>query len=192
MLIYHIAAATLCLACFLLGRHLGETGPMRQKQKERKAIEARLPKAKIIKLALLFILPLYSTAQSGFLIGMGAGYSNSVYAELRAGYKAERVSIYYNQVAELEASRPAYFGIASGYDLLHTETYKITANGGYYYRLMSVDTKGRQGGNYAVPGIGATFTKDYLSITTQYIGNTLFVGLMVSGLLGNRSMVNGN
>lgn len=132
----------------------------------------------------LSLFSLSAAAQTGLLIGIGASYGNkSVTADLVAGIKINRLTVAYNQIAFVDALRPAYFGGIVGYDLFENDAYRITATGGYYYRKQTSDADGKEAGNYSVWGAGLNFNKDWFSLTTRYIDKQFHVGIMASGLL---------
>ena len=132
----------------------------------------------------LSLFALTANAQTGFLAGMGISYGNkSITGDLVLGLKTNKISVAYNQIAFLDAGLPAYFGGMAGYDLLHTDTYHITATAGYYYRKQTSDADGKAAGNYSVYGFGLNFNKEWFSITTRYIDKQFQVGIMASGLL---------
>lgn len=180
-LMNHIGCIALFTAGYLYFQHRYETKEIRKKMREKKLIEKSLPRAKVLKLLIPAII-ITSTANAQLLLGMGVGYSNSVYGELVVGGKVNKTAVYYNQIALLSADKPAYFGLATSYDVVSNDDFKITASAGYYFRKMSSDVKGKVGGNYYVPGGSISYNKSFFSVTVRYLEGVQ-VGILFSGLL---------
>lgn len=138
---------------------------------------------RLLVFALMMTASTITYAQTGFLAGIGAGYGKDVTANLIAGVKIDKASLYYDQVAYVAADKPAYFGLSAGYDIYSNYPYHITVSAGGAFRKQSSDVKGKEGGNYWVASAGVAFNKGPLSITVRYMGHTIHAGLLFSGLL---------